>query len=99
MTRLNSGNRNRQNFSRIAIFIFQKTGNDLVSNADSGDIKIMVQFPGNPILKFFLQFSNCVGGTYMRGCFILKINQCVYLIMRIILIYKINDTYLILSHR
>ena len=40
--------------------------NDLVSNADSGDIKIMVQFPGNPILKFFLQFSNCVGVSFSK---------------------------------
>ena len=52
MNRLNSGNRNGYNFFVFAIFIFQKSENDSVNYADSGDIKILVQFPGSSILKF-----------------------------------------------
>ena len=54
----------------LAILTFQKTATDSVNHADSGDIKILVQFPGNSILKFWVKFWNCVGGTHMRGCFV-----------------------------
>ena len=66
-------------------------GTDSVNNADSGDIKSFVQFPWNLILKFW----NCVGGTHMRGYFILKITEYVNLITAVILIYKMRGTYLI----
>ena len=42
-------------------------GTDSVNHADSGDIKVLVSFPGNSILNFFLIFKNawvaliCVG--------------------------------------
>ena len=49
MRRLNSGN----NFFVWTFFSFQKLGNDSVNCADSGDINILVQFPGNSILRFF----------------------------------------------
>ena len=52
ISRLNSGNRNEYNFFVFAIFIFQKSENDSVNHADSGDIKILVQLPGSSILKF-----------------------------------------------
>ena len=35
----------------LAILTFQKTATDSVNHADSGDIKILVQFPGNSILS------------------------------------------------
>ena len=54
--RLNSGNRNRHNFFMLAILSFQKTATDSVNHADSEDIKILVQFPGNSILKFWVKF-------------------------------------------
>ena len=54
--RLNSGNKNPQNFFLGAIFLFQKMGTDSVNHADSGDIKVLVSFPGNSILKFFTNF-------------------------------------------
>ena len=56
MSRLNSGIKNRQNFFPWSIFLFQKIGNDSVNHADSGGTKILVQFPGNPIKKFSLNF-------------------------------------------
>ena len=77
------------------IFHFRKTEIDSVHQADSGDIKILVQFPGNPILKFLLNFLNYVGGTHMRGCFKLKITQSLYLITLVILTRKIKGNYLI----
>jgi hypothetical protein len=75
MFRLNSGNRNRHNFFILAILTLKKTPTDSVNHADSGDINILVQFPGNSILKFWVKFLNCVGGTHMRRCFVPKINQ------------------------
>ena len=53
--RLNSGNRNGI-ISMWTIFLFQKTGNDSVNYADSEYIKIFVQFPGNSIFEFLLNF-------------------------------------------
>ena len=64
--RLNSGNRNRHNFFMLAILTLKKTATDSVNHADSGDINILVQFPGNSILKFWVKFWNCVVGTDMR---------------------------------
>ena len=49
--RLNSGIKNRDNFFALAIFLIQKVGTNSVICADSGDIKISVQFPGNSFLK------------------------------------------------
>ena len=40
---------------------------DSVSDADSRDIKILVEFPGNPILEISIKIRNCVGNPYMRG--------------------------------
>ena len=96
INRLNSGIKNRHNFFLWAIFLFQKIGTDSVNQADSGDIKFFVQFPGNSILKTSLRFWNYVGCGHMRGCFILKITQCVYLFTLVILICEIGVTYLIL---
>ena len=59
----------------LAILTFKKTATDSVNHADSGDINILVQFPGNSILKFWVKFWNCVGGTHMRECFVPKITQ------------------------
>ena len=56
MNRLNSGIRNRHNFFLWPIFIYQKIVADSVSHADSGDIKVFVQFAGNSILKISLRF-------------------------------------------
>ena len=54
--RLNSGIKNRNNFFAWAIFLIGKVGNNSVIYADSGDIKILVQFPGNSILKILQNF-------------------------------------------
>ena len=56
MHRLNSGIKNRNKFFVWAFFSSQKIGNDSVNQAGSGDIKILVQFPGNLILKIPLRF-------------------------------------------
>ena len=71
--RLNSENKNGYNFFVFAIFMLQKSENNSVINADSEDIKTLVQIFGSPILKFLFQFWKCVGVTHMRGFFILKI--------------------------
>ena len=95
--RFNSGIRNRHNFFMWAIFLFEKLGTDSVNYADSGDIKILVWFPGKSILKFAIIFWKCVGGAQMCGCNILKIAQCFILITPVIFICKIRGTYLILA--
>ena len=64
IARLNSGIKSRNNFFVWAIFLIQKVGTNSVIYADSGDIKILVQFPGNSILKIFENAwvaSICVG--------------------------------------
>ena len=81
--RLYFGIRNRQNSFLWTIYIFKKVES------------VLVQFPGNTILKILLRFWNCVGCGRMRGCFILKIIQCDDLFTLVILIYKIGGTYLI----
>ena len=82
----------------MADFLYQKVGADAVSHADSGDIKVFVQFAGNSILKISLRFWNSVGCGHMRGCVFLKITQCVCLITLVIFICEIGGTYLI-SHQ
>ena len=56
MNRLNSGIKNRNNFFAWAIFLIQKVETKSVIYADSGNIKILVQFPGNSILKILQNF-------------------------------------------
>ena len=46
---------------------------DSVGHAESHDIKILTKFPGNLILEISIKFCNCVGGTNMRGCFLMKV--------------------------
>ena len=58
------------------IFRSQNRSLDSVSDADSRDIKILVRFPGNPILEISIKIRNCVGSPYMRG----RINMKVRLI-------------------
>ena len=50
MRRLNSGIMNRNNFLVKTYFSYLITGTDSVNNAESGDIKLSVQFPGKFIL-------------------------------------------------
>ena len=87
--KLNFGITNRHNFFDCAIFLFQKSGTDSVNRADSSDSKLLVLFPGNSNLRFLSNFGNCVGGTHVHGCFILKITDYVDLITAVNLIYKI----------
>ena len=56
IVRLNSGIKNRNNFFAWAIFLIQKVGTNSVIYADSGDIKILVPFSGNTILKILQNF-------------------------------------------
>ena len=56
ISRLISGKRNRHNFFVRPIFYFKKIGTESVNHPDSGDINILVQFPGNLILKFSSNF-------------------------------------------
>ena len=46
---------------------------DSVRDAESHDIKILIKFPGNPILEILIEFCNCVGDTNIRGCFVTKL--------------------------
>ena len=78
-----------------AFFSFQKIGTDSVHQADFGDIKILIQFPGKSILKFLLGFWKCVGDNKTRGCYILEVTQCVYLFTSVIFVCNIRGTYLI----
>ena len=82
MNRLNSGIKNRVNFLVSTIFLIQKVGTDSVNRADSGDIQIFIKFPGNPILKFLLEF-----------CFILQITHYDFVITTVMLIYISRATF------
>ena len=88
MCRLNSGIKNRHNFFLISFFLVQKIEYDSVNLSDSGNIRFLVRFPGNSILKILQNFWKCVGGVYMRGCLVLKITQSVQLFTLINFIYK-----------
>ena len=46
---------------------------DSVSDAESHDIKILTEFPGNPILEILIKNRNCVGSTNTRRCFVMKV--------------------------
>ena len=102
MSRLNFGIMNRHNFFLWPIFIYQKVGADSVSHADSGDIKVFVQFAGNSILKISLRFWNSVGCGHMRGCFFFSKSPNVYVLLRwsflyaklgVLIWFRINPRY------
>ena len=80
MNRLNSGIRNRHNFS--------------VNHSDIEDINFFVQFAGNSILKFLLIFLK-LRGRHPYACFFIpKITQCRCLVTLVVLVYKIKGPYL-----
>ena len=64
----------------------KKNGTDSVNYAGTKDIQIWIKFPGNPILKFLLEFWIFVGEIHMRRCFIFKITYCVNLVIAVNLI-------------
>ena len=64
------------NFFPVEIFSSPNRVSDSVSDASSRDIKILMGFPGNPILVISIKIRNCVGSPYMRG----RINMKVRLI-------------------
>ena len=79
--------------------IFRKLDkdSDSVKNFESHDIKFLTWFPRNPTLEILLNIWNCVGSTYMCGCFVLRIG-CITIynlpvILRCILVW----VYFILS--
>lgn len=51
----------------LAIFLFRKMGNNPVNRADSGEIHVFVEFPGNLIQEISTNLRKCVGGAYLRG--------------------------------
>ena len=55
---------------------------DSVSDAKSHDIQILTEFPGKPILEILIKICNCVGGTNMRRCFLVKLCLIAILIVR-----------------
>ena len=67
-----------------------------MTRADSGDIKILVRFPGTSILKNLVEFWNCVGYINMRGRFRIKLCQIVNFIIPNILEVLFTMVYLIL---
>ena len=73
-----------------------KIATDSVYQADSRDIKILVQTPKKSILKFLFGFWNCVGFVHMRRRIIHKIIKWVHLFTVVILIYLMRGSYLIL---
>ena len=46
---------------------------DSVSDTESHDTKILTGFPRNPILEILIKNRNCVGSTFMRRCFLMKV--------------------------
>ena len=57
------------------IFRSRNRFSDSVEHAESHDIKTLTKFPGNLILEILIKFCNCVGGTNMRRCFLMKVCQ------------------------
>ena len=68
-----------------------------VRDAESHDIKILTEFPGNPILEILIKFCNCVGGTNMRGCFPIILCLTAMFNSPVILVYFLMQVYFILS--
>ena len=58
----------------MEIFSNPKRDSDSVKNFESNDIKVLTRFPGNPVLEILIKICNCVGSTYMRGCFLMKVS-------------------------
>ena len=67
-----------------------------MNRADSEDMKILDWNRGNSILKFLVEFWNCVGYTNMRGRFRIKLCQIVNFIIPNILEVLFTMVYLIL---
>ena len=55
---MNSEIRSKDNFLCEQFFLFQKIKADSVNDADSRDTKLLIEYPGNPILA---QFSKLRG--------------------------------------
>ena len=77
------------------IFSSPNRVSDSVSDADSRDIKILVRFPGNPILEISIKIRNCVAGLYMRGCILMKVRLIACSNCPVILGYFLVWVYLI----
>ena len=60
---------------------------DSVSDAESHDIKILTGLPGNPILEILIKNRKCVGSTYMRRCFLMKVRLIAIYICPVVLRY------------
>ena len=92
ITRLNSGTRNQHYFFIVTSFLYRNIESDSVDHAESGDIKILIKFLGNSLLKFLLNIWNLyVGCSHMRGVFTIKIIQYVNCFKLVIFIYHIGD--------
>ena len=57
----------------MEIFSNPNRDSDSVKNSESNDKKVLTRFPGNPVLEILIKICNCVGSTYMRGCFLTKV--------------------------
>ena len=70
---------------------------DSVTDAGFYDIKILTGFPGNPILEILIKNRNCVGSTFMRRCFHMKVCLIAIHNCPVILEYFLGWIYLIFS--
>ena len=77
--------------------------NESMDCADSGDMKIFAWFPGNSILKFLVEFWNCVVTSICVGGFEYKFSKLLISLFRTFCLtyYRLLDfdrTYAILTH-
>ena len=81
----------------MEIFSKPNRDSDSVKNSESNDIKFITGFPGNSVLEILIKICNCVGGTNMRGFFLMK--QCLIAVFNcpVILGCFLMWVYLILS--
>ena len=83
------------NFFAVMIFCSPNRFSDSVRDAESHDIKILTEFPGNPILEILIKFCNCVGGNNMRGyfqCRLLLVQNSSYITPQFIFDKEFNFT-------
>ena len=81
----------------MEIFPKSNRDSDSVKNSESLDIKFLTGFAGNPTPEIWLNICNCVGSTYMRGCFFLRIGYFTIYNHPVILRCFLMSVYFILS--
>ena len=60
-----------------------------MNHDDPEDVKVFIQFSGNPILNFCSNFGKCVSGANLRGRFRVKcLRKCIELHFHLVELFE-----------